>query len=66
LTHHKIADAGVCGVHSEEQATELPRAYVVPIGGLDSLKTEDDRRRFAKEVKEWVAKQVSVPCAVCG
>ncbi len=28
------------GVYAEELATELPRAYVVPKGGLDSIKSK--------------------------
>lgn len=58
LTHPQIADVGVIGIYSEAQATELPRAYIVPAGGLDSVKPED-RDKFSEQVKDWVAKNVS-------
>ncbi|CAK9779550.1 unnamed protein product [Cutaneotrichosporon oleaginosum] len=60
LQHHHVVDAGVIGVEDHKQATELPRAYVV----LDAkkaaeLKTERDRRRYAREIGEWAAKRVA-------
>lgn len=39
LSHPDIDDVAVIGVHSREQATELPRAYVVPRKG-SSLKED--------------------------
>ncbi len=58
MTHTKVADAGVCGVNSEEQATELPRAYVVPVGGLEAMSAAD-KRAFSLEIQKWVAGQVA-------
>ncbi len=59
LTHPKVADAGVCGIHDEEQATELPRAYVVPVGGLETLKTDEEKTQFGNEVMKWVEGKVA-------
>jgi 4-coumarate--CoA ligase len=49
LTHPKIVDAGVVGVWREDQASEVPLAFVVPTPG-----TKRDRA-FEEEVKKWVA-----------
>jgi acyl-coenzyme A synthetase/AMP-(fatty) acid ligase len=45
----------VIGIHSHEQATELPRAYVVPLSPV----SEDKHPEFADEVMRWVAEKVS-------
>jgi hypothetical protein len=45
---------------SEEQATELPRAYVVPQGGLAKWQDGAARKRLEEEIMKWVAGQVSV------
>ncbi|WWC70957.1 uncharacterized protein I206_104909 [Kwoniella pini CBS 10737] len=59
LTHPEITDVGVIGVYSKEQATELPRAYVVPKGGISSLPTEKSKNEFSLKIQEWVASKVS-------
>ncbi|KAF9646482.1 acetyl-CoA synthetase-like protein [Thelephora ganbajun] len=56
LQHPKIVDAAVVGVYSEEDVTELPRAYVVPrvkprLGG--------ESEAFSKEIQEWVQGRVA-------
>jgi acyl-coenzyme A synthetase/AMP-(fatty) acid ligase len=58
LSHPKVDDVGVIGITSIEKATELPRAYLVPAGGLDKY---DDaaRQALSKELIEWVAANVS-------
>lgn len=58
IQHPKLADAGVIGLYDESQATELPRAYVVPKGGVSSI-PEDQRAKFCKEIQDWVAGKVS-------
>jgi hypothetical protein len=45
-------------VYVEEQATELPRAYVVPQGGLSAVKPQD-RQKWAEEVQVWIKGQVA-------
>jgi 4-coumarate--CoA ligase len=57
VTHPKVDDVAVIGVHSDEQATELPRAFVVLSKEVDG----GDRNVVAQEITEWVAKQVSLP-----
>jgi 4-coumarate--CoA ligase len=43
LSHPKINDVAVVGVYSEDQATEVPRAYIVPAPGVEGgRKTEED------------------------
>ena len=58
LSHPKVDDVGVIGITSVEKATELPRAYVVPSGGLSKL---DDaaKQALSRELTEWVAANVS-------
>ncbi|CAG8456964.1 14348_t:CDS:10 [Cetraspora pellucida] len=52
LTHPAIADAAVIGVYSEKEATELPRAYVVPQGQGPTIKLQ-------QEILQYVASRVS-------
>lgn len=56
LQHPKIVDAAVIGVYSEEQATELPRAYVVP---KVKPRTGPESTAFSREIEEWVRDRVS-------
>ncbi|KAH7906804.1 AMP binding protein [Hygrophoropsis aurantiaca] len=53
LQHPEVADAAVIGVDSKEEATELPRGYIVP--SSPSLNTQE----FAKSVQEWVSQRVA-------
>ncbi|KAK8858765.1 hypothetical protein IAR55_002994 [Kwoniella newhampshirensis] len=57
LSHPGVADVGVIGIWSKEQATELPRAYIVPRGGIPSSKEE--KIRLSIEVQKWVEGRVS-------
>lgn len=59
LTHPKVDDVGVIGIMSEEQATELPRAYIVPQGGLDKWQDGGARKRLEEEIVKWVGGQVA-------
>jgi acyl-coenzyme A synthetase/AMP-(fatty) acid ligase len=59
LTHPKVADAAVIAYPSPAEATELPRAYVVPKAGLDSLKEKKDAEGFMKEISDWIATKVA-------
>lgn len=47
-----MADAAVIGVYDEEQATEIPRAYVVVKPGVE----QDDKT--ANAIKTFIADQV--------
>ncbi|KAJ7449078.1 hypothetical protein B0H11DRAFT_1669599, partial [Mycena galericulata] len=58
LTHPDIADAAVIGVDSAEQATELPRVYVVHARPKE-LQTEEDRALFATGVAKWMESKVA-------
>lgn len=51
-SHEKIADVAVLGVYKEEQATEVPLAYVVPNEGTGSKELE-------KELVDWLAAKVA-------
>ncbi|KAG8689321.1 hypothetical protein FRC09_012474, partial [Ceratobasidium sp. 395] len=59
LTHPDIIDAGVVGVESIEQATELPRAYVVHRTGYKSFKSPSERTAFETEVQTWIRSRVA-------
>jgi hypothetical protein len=54
-----VDDVGVIGIASEAQATELPRAYIVPQGGLARWKTQEERGRLEREIVAWVQENVS-------
>ncbi|KAJ7185860.1 AMP binding protein [Mycena filopes] len=58
LTHPDIADAAVIGVDSQEQATELPRAYVVH-ARPQKIKTKTDVDAFAKALAQWMESRVA-------
>ncbi|CAG5183837.1 uncharacterized protein ALTATR162_LOCUS10777 [Alternaria atra] len=53
VSHPKINDVAVIGVYSKDDASELPRAYVVPKDGLG--KTDED----AKEIIDWLSAKVA-------
>lgn len=59
LTCPLVADCAVVGVYAEELATELPRAYVVPKGGLDSIKSKAERDKLSADVVEWMKGRVA-------
>ncbi|KAJ6478797.1 AMP binding protein [Mycena vitilis] len=58
LTHPDIADAAVIGVDSVEQATELPRAYVVH-AHPEKAGTAQAKVGFAQGVVEWMESRVA-------
>lgn len=49
-----VDDVAVIGVYSEEQATELPRAYVT----LSAKGKEQGEAAAIKAITEWTATQV--------
>lgn len=53
VSHPKVNDVAVIGVYDKDQASELPRAYVVPTDGL--AKTDAD----AKEIVDWLSTKVA-------
>lgn len=53
VSHPGVNDCAVIGVYDKDQATELPRAYVVPKDGLGKGETE------AKEIVEWLGAKVA-------
>ncbi|CAE6452266.1 unnamed protein product, partial [Rhizoctonia solani] len=59
LSHPDIIDAGVIGIESVEQATELPRAYVVHRGGYGSFSSATERKAFELGVQSWIQSKVA-------
>jgi 4-coumarate--CoA ligase len=53
IGHEDIDDVAVIGVYNEEQATEVPRAYIVPKKGVEGGKAKE------KEIVEWLGKKVA-------
>ena len=53
LSHPSINDVCVVGVYNKEQATEVPRAYVVAKPGSDR------GTRTAEEIERWLAAKVA-------
>ncbi|ODO00213.1 hypothetical protein I350_06839 [Cryptococcus amylolentus CBS 6273] len=58
LTHSEVVDVAVIGIYSKAQATELPRAYVVPKKGLASL-SPSAREQLSKEIHDWAASKTA-------
>ncbi|WFD42844.1 hypothetical protein MPSI1_001494 [Malassezia psittaci] len=56
-----VADVAVVGVKDEEQATELPRAYVVPTASSLDLKNSstEDQQAISKRIQDWLAPHVA-------
>ncbi|KAF2749927.1 4-coumarate-CoA ligase-like protein [Sporormia fimetaria CBS 119925] len=52
-SHPGINDVAVIGVYDKDQASELPRAYVVPAGGLGKGEKE------AQEIVAWLNQRVA-------
>lgn len=53
IGHDDVADVCVIGVEDKEQATEVPRAYVVLKAGVEASDAK------AQELKDWLSKQVA-------
>lgn len=53
VAHPSVNDVAVIGIYSEEHASELPRAYVVPAPGVERSVVN------AKEIEEWLGKKVA-------
>lgn len=51
--HPDINDVAVVGVYKEEQATEVPLAYVVPKPGVQASPEKE------REIMEWLASKVA-------
>lgn len=58
LEHAEIGDSGVIGIFSEVDATELPRAYIVP-RDLTLLKDPKRAAAFTNMVDAWVKSKVA-------
>ncbi|KAJ6487695.1 AMP binding protein [Mycena sanguinolenta] len=58
FTHPDVADAAVIGVESVEQATELPRAYVVHANPA-KVETAEAKTAFAASVVKWMETKVA-------
>jgi acyl-CoA synthetase (AMP-forming)/AMP-acid ligase II len=53
IDHAKVDDAGVIGVYSKEQASELPRAYLVLAKGVPKSKETE------QEIADWLHARVA-------
>lgn len=53
IAHPNIDDVAVIGVYDKDQATEIPRAYIVPKDGLGKGEAE------AKEIVDWLNAKVA-------
>ncbi|OAL06683.1 4-coumarate-CoA ligase-like protein [Phaeosphaeriaceae sp. SRC1lsM3a] len=53
VSHPNVLDCAVIGLYDKEQATEIPRAYVVPKDGLGKTPEE------AKEIADWLSAKVA-------
>jgi len=58
LHHPHVIDAAVCSIYDDEQATELPMAYVSLKPELAELRKESVQR-VLEEVRTWVDGQVA-------
>ncbi|KAH8832049.1 AMP binding protein, partial [Flagelloscypha sp. PMI_526] len=55
LSHPSIVDVAVIGIQDDEQATELPRAYVV----ADGTRSAEEKLVLGNEVMKWMEGKVA-------
>ncbi|KAF1920035.1 4-coumarate-CoA ligase-like protein [Ampelomyces quisqualis] len=53
VSHPNVIDCAVIGLYDKDQATEIPRAYVVPKDGLGKTEAQ------AKEIADWLSAKVA-------
>jgi len=53
LAHPAVNDVAVVGMFSEDRATELPRAYIVPAQGYKG------DAKLEKDIHEWLNKKIA-------
>ncbi|PBK82853.1 AMP binding protein [Armillaria gallica] len=58
LSHPDIADAAVVGVYDAEEATELPRSYVVH-AKPQKISTDIEKHAFTRLVSSWIQTKVA-------
>lgn len=58
MGHPDVLDAGVIGVKAADGVTELPKAFIVPRGGLDKYSDGQDKEILEQNIAAWVGKQV--------
>lgn len=58
LHHPHVIDAAVCSIYDDEQATELPLAYVSLRPDLTKL-TQQPKQKVLNEIQTWVNGQVA-------
>lgn len=59
MSHPDILDAGVIGVTAADGVTELPKAFIVPRGGIEQFEELGRRSAFEQEVGTWLGEQAS-------
>lgn len=52
-SHPDVADVAVIGIDNKEQATEVPRAYIVPAKGVEGSPAT------AKKISDWMSSKVA-------
>jgi len=52
-SHPDVADVAVIGIYNKDQATEVPRAYIVPAQGVEASPATE------KKIIEWLNKKVA-------
>ncbi|KAK0483969.1 AMP binding protein [Armillaria novae-zelandiae] len=58
LSHPGVADVAVIGIEDAAEATELPRAYVVPTHP-GKVKTDAQKTEFGTQISEWMKSRVA-------
>ena len=53
ISHSKVNDVAVIGIYNKDQATELPRAYIVPKPGVEGSP------QTAAEIMQWLQMKVA-------
>jgi len=59
FTHPQVADAGVIGVYSEKDTSEVPRAYIVPKDAQLLAAPQSAKDSAEKGIQEWMKNKVA-------
>ena len=58
MGHPDVLDAGVIGVKAADGVTELPKAFIVPRGGIVKY-SDRDKESLEQKIATWVSEQVN-------
>lgn len=53
VSHPSVSDVAVIGIYDKQQATEVPRAYIVPVAGVERSP------QMEQQIVDWLTERVA-------